>query len=90
MLKDIINVFFLIISIAGLAVMGIDKKRARNSEWRISEKNLFLVALLGGGIGSTLGMYLFRHKTKHWYFVFGMPILAIIDVVVLLYFNLIM
>ena len=48
--------------------MAIDKSRARRERWRISEKTLFLLALLGGACGGLLGMRLFRHKTKHWYF----------------------
>lgn len=56
------------INILAFSLMGIDKRRARRHLWRIPEKTLFLVVLLGGGIGGTLGMFFFRHKTKHWYF----------------------
>jgi uncharacterized membrane protein YsdA (DUF1294 family) len=68
-------------NIAGLAVMGIDKSRAKHHEWRIQEKTLFLVSLLGGSIGTWAGMYIFRHKTKHWYFVVGMPAILILQIV---------
>ena len=64
-------------NIAGLAVMGIDKSRAKRHVWRIPEATLFLVSLLGGSIGTWGGMYLFRHKTKHWYFVWGMPLILL-------------
>lgn len=57
----------------GFALMGLDKKRAGEHQWRISERTLFLVAALGGSVGSWLGMYIFHHKTKHWYFVIGIP-----------------
>lgn len=57
-----------------------DKKRAIKKQYRISEKNLFFVALIGGSLGTTLGMNRFRHKTKHWYFKWGMPIILIIQV----------
>ncbi len=87
MLKVIILVYFLVMSLIGFAIMGIDKKRAKNDEWRIPEKTLFLIALLGGGIGTTVGMYAFRHKTKHWYFVLGMPLLAALNLVVIIYIN---
>jgi uncharacterized membrane protein YsdA (DUF1294 family) len=68
-------------NIVGLAVMGIDKSRARRHEWRIPERTLFLVSLIGGSIGTWAGMYIFRHKTKHWYFVMGMPTILILQVV---------
>ena len=69
--------------------MGIDKRRAIRSAFRIPEATLFAIAILGGSIGSILGMHLFRHKTKHWYFLFGMPIILILQIalVVLLYFS---
>ena len=76
-------VYFLIINIISFALMGIDKKRAMRKEWRIRESTLFLTALLFGGLGSTIGMWHFRHKTKHWYFVFGMPTLMILNFVII-------
>ena len=66
-------VYLIIINIIGFAVMGIDKKRAIRGAWRISEASLFLTALLGGALGCTIGMRHFRHKTRHWYFKYGMP-----------------
>ena len=57
------------------AIMGIDKRKAIKGAYRIPEATLFCVALLGGSLGTTLGMNLFRHKTKHWYFVVGMPLI---------------
>lgn len=60
-------------NIIGLTVMGIDKRKAKKHAWRAPEKELFLISFLGGSIGTLAGMYLFRHKTKHWRFVFGMP-----------------
>ena len=67
--------YLIIMNIAGYATMGIDKARARKGAWRISEATLFLVAILGGSIGSIFGMQHFRHKTKHWYFAIGMPVI---------------
>ena len=69
----------LVMNLIGFASMGIDKKRAIRKEWRIPEKTLFLFCLLGGGLGSTFGMYTFRHKTKHWYFKYGFPLIAFIE-----------
>ncbi len=73
----------IIINIAGFALMGIDKSRARRKAWRIPEARLFGVALLGGSAGSLLGMYYFRHKTRHWYFVLGMPAIVFLQLAAL-------
>ena len=62
-----------IMNLIGFCSMGVDKKKAIRDAWRIPEARLFLYALLGGSLGSLLGMYTFRHKTRHWYFVWGMP-----------------
>ena len=66
-------VYWIVINMIGFAIMGIDKKRAIRGAFRISEASLFLTALLGGALGCTLGMNHFRHKTRHWYFRYGMP-----------------
>ncbi len=81
--------YFIFINIAGFASMGIDKRKAVRSAYRIPEATLFAIALIGGSRGSTLGMHIFRHKTKHWYFVIGMPIILLLQIllVVLLYFS---
>jgi uncharacterized membrane protein YsdA (DUF1294 family) len=62
--------------------MGIDKKKAIHHAWRIPEKTLFLASILGGSIGTWAGMYVFRHKTKHWYFVVGMPAILAVQIAV--------
>lgn len=65
----------------GFSLMYVDKRKAIKKRWRISERQLFLAALLGGSIGSILGMHVFRHKTKHWHFVYGLPALLIIQII---------
>ena len=85
MFFKIIVIYLLIINLIGFANMGIDKRKAIRHAYRISEKTLFLTALAGGSLGSILGMQLFRHKTKHWYFVFGMPLLLILQVLLLFF-----
>ncbi len=60
-------------SMASFCAMGADKRRARMKLRRVRERTLFIWALLGGSIGAILGMWAFRHKTRHWYFVLGMP-----------------
>ena len=73
-----LGLYLLFINLVTLALMGADKYRARRNLWRIPEKTLFAAALLGGSAGAWAGMYLFHHKTRHWYFVAGMPaILAV-------------
>ncbi len=74
----------LVMNAAAFALMGIDKAKAKRGAWRIPEKTLFLVTALFGGLGGTLGMLFFRHKTKHWYFKFGFPVLLVLQMAVLL------
>lgn len=78
----IVIAIFVIMSIVGFSLMWIDKRRAENKKWRIREATLFTVAFLGGGIGATLGMYLFRHKTKHKSFLIGFPVLTLLSIVI--------
>ena len=79
MLYKILAAYLVIVNLLGFAVMGIDKKRAIRGVWRISEASLFLTALVGGSLGCTLGMHYFHHKTKHWYFRYGMPAIFLVQ-----------
>ena len=76
---DFLLIWLGVLSIIAFLLMGLDKLRACRGSWRIPERTLFLFALLGGGIGGTLGMYLFRHKTRHWYFAIFFPLLAVLQ-----------
>ncbi|RHW33452.1 DUF1294 domain-containing protein [Lysinibacillus yapensis] len=78
--------YIAVMSIVLCAFMYIDKSRAKKHEWRISEKSLFTLAILGGACGGVLGMYLFRHKTKHNSFAFGFPIIAAIQIFIVVRF----
>lgn len=69
--------YVLIVSIIGFIVMGVDKGKARKHLWRISERTMFLIALVGGAAGILSGMIFFRHKTKHMSFVLGIPVLVL-------------
>ena len=80
----IICVVLLVMNLLSFAMMGIDKMKARRGSWRIPEKTLFLVTALFGGLGGTLGMQVFRHKTKHWYFKWGFPALLVLQAALLL------
>lgn len=75
--------YAIIMNIVGFALMGIDKHKAKKRAFRIPEATLFTVALIGGSIGSILGMYLFRHKTRHRSFVYGMPAILILQVILI-------
>ena len=82
-------IYLLIINIIGFLAFLVDKRKAQKGKWRIPEKRLFLFALLGGGIGCTLGMKVFRHKTKHLSFVIGIPAIMIVEyaaMIVIYYF----
>lgn len=75
-----IAAYLICINLAGLASMWLDKRKAIRHQWRIPEATLFFIALLGGGLGSIVGMQLFRHKTRHWYFVYGMPAILVLQI----------
>lgn len=67
-------------SILDYVLMGVDKWKARRERWRVPEKTFFLVALLGGSLGAILGMYAFHHKTRHWYFKWGLPAILVAQI----------
>jgi uncharacterized membrane protein YsdA (DUF1294 family) len=77
-----IKIYFIGMNLLGFALMGIDKQKARKHAWRIPERTLFLASILGGSIGTWAGMYVFRHKTKHWYFAVGMPAILMVQIVI--------
>ena len=79
----VICVILLVMNLISFALMGIDKVKAKRGSWRVPEKTLFLVTALFGGLGGTLGMHLFRHKTKHWYFKYGFPALLVVQIALL-------
>ena len=81
----LILLYLLIINALSFLLMLADKRNARKSLRRIPERTLFTAALFGGSIGSIAGMYLFRHKTKHWYFVAGMPAILLAQLAIILY-----
>lgn len=82
--KNII-IYFIVINLLGFLMMYIDKKKAIKGKWRISEKSLFIVTLLGGGIGTNVGMNMFRHKTKKMRFSIGFPTILIVEIALIIY-----
>ncbi len=79
----ILIAYIVMMNLVSFALMGIDKYKAKKKAWRIPEATLFLFAIFGGSIGSTLGMFLFHHKTRHWYFLYGFPLILIVQLVCL-------
>ncbi|MGN1003858.1 MAG: DUF1294 domain-containing protein [Oscillospiraceae bacterium] len=71
--------YLIAVNVLAFALMGIDKAKARRGAWRIPEKFLFLAAVIGGSVGALLGMYTFRHKTRHRSFVIGMPVILLLQ-----------
>ena len=70
-------IWLIIINIITFAVFGIDKKKAIDGKFRISELTLFVLSLLGGSLGGLIAMHAFHHKTRKWYFKFGIPLILI-------------
>ncbi len=80
--------YLIIINLIGVLIMYIDKRKAKYGRWRIPEKTLLTVALLGGAVGTLIGMYWFRHKTQKIKFVLGFPTILISEIVIITYFLL--
>lgn len=85
-MKNIILYLFGI-NIIGFLAMWIDKRKAQKGRWRLKEKTLFMITILGGGIGTISGMYTFRHKTQKKAFTIGMPVILILEIVTIIYFK---
>lgn len=79
---DVLVLYLVVVNLISFVIMGIDKAKARKHAWRISERTLFAFAIIGGSLGAIGGMYYFRHKTKHWYFVFGMPVILVLQLLI--------
>ncbi len=80
---SIVIAYLIVTNIIGFALMGIDKRRAIRNAFRVPEATLFAIAIAGGSIGSILGMLIFRHKTKHWYFKLGMPLVLVFQLLII-------
>ena len=77
---DFLTIYLLLINASALVLMLADKIKAQNNLWRISERTLMLTAALGGSVGALIGMYLFRHKTKHPKFTVGIPAILVAQI----------
>ena len=83
-------IYLIVINILGFLVMGLDKHKAKMAERRIPENTLFMFTILGGGVGTIAGMYVFHHKTKKMKFKVGMPLILILEILIFVYFKYIM
>lgn len=79
-------IYLLIINAVGFLSMLVDKFAAKKNLRRIPEANLFVIALIGGSIGSLAGMYTVRHKTKHWTFVLGIPLILVLQIAAVIWY----
>jgi len=81
-------IYLVIVNIICLWLFFVDKKRAQSGRYRIRERDLFLWALVGGAPGGWLGMYLFHHKTRHFKFKFGFPLIILLQLGIIYYIYL--
>lgn len=74
-------------NLLSFSLFYLDKRRAKKHQWRIKEATLLFVCLFGGALGGWLSMYCFHHKTKKWYFKFGVPLMLILQVFLAYYLR---
>ena len=76
---SILTAYLVLVNAAALVLMLADKQKAKHGAWRIPERTLLGIATIGGSIGAILGMYMFRHKTRHLKFILGLPLILAIQ-----------
>ena len=76
---SLLFLYLVVINLVTFTLYGIDKWKAKNNKRRISEKTLLTLPILGGSIGAICGMHYFRHKTRHWYFRYGLPLILAVQ-----------
>ncbi len=81
---DLILLYVVIVNLVSFIMMGVDKRKAQKRAFRIPEATLFVLAIIGGSLGSIIGMHLFHHKTRHWYFLYGMPAILAVQIILIL------
>lgn len=89
-ITQIIIIYLVTINIIGFLAMGIDKLKAKSGRWRIPENTLFTLCLIGGGVGTISGMYIFHHKTQKPQFKIGMPCILVLEILIFIYFRFVM
>lgn len=86
-MNTLLIIYLFLINLAGFYIMLIDKRRAIKNQWRISEKSLIGISIIGGSIGIYLGMKLFKHKTKHKKFTLGIPFIILSQITIFIYLQ---
>ena len=81
---DLLLLYVIIVNLISFITMGIDKRKAQKRAFRIPEATLFVQDIIGGSLGSVIGMHLFHHKTRHWYFLYGMPVILALQIILIL------
>ena len=81
-MENILFYYLILVNIIAFITIYIDKQKAIKHKWRIKESTLFLLSIIGGSLGTLLGMYTFRHKTKHKKFTFGIPLIMILQILI--------
>ena len=84
-MRTAILIYLIAVNVVAFILYGADKQKARKKKWRSSEKALLGIAVIGGSPGAILGMFVFHHKTKHWYFRYGLPLILVIQILVVLF-----
>ena len=79
--------YLIVINIVTFLVYGIDKRKAKQGSWRISEAILLILAVIGGSIGALLGIKVWHHKTMHKKFKYGVPTILIIQIILIGYLS---
>ena len=85
LMQNFIIIALLILNIFGFILVSLDKYKAKNKLWRIPERSFFILSILGGGIGIYIGLFLFNHKTRHWYFMVIIPLIILAQIVFIYY-----
>jgi uncharacterized membrane protein YsdA (DUF1294 family) len=85
LMQNFIIIALLILNIFGFILVSLDKYKAKNKLWRIPERSFFILSILGGGIGVYIGLFLFNHKTRHWYFMVIIPLIILAQIVFIYY-----
>lgn len=74
-------IYLTVVNIIAFIAYGVDKRKARKNQWRIPEKNLLFLAVIGGSVGALAGMYIFHHKTLHKKFTVGVPVILVLQII---------
>ena len=86
-MEKILLYYLILIKIIAFIIIYIDKQKSIKHKWRIKESTLFLISIIGGSLGTLVGMYTFRHKTKHIKFTLGIPFILILQILLIYYLS---